>query len=332
MAFVWPAGFPRIPEEDWARRPIETLALKYDTVESHGWYRNLDRTVEQLGETLADDDVVLDYSGGTGILADRLLRDVPGGKFGVLIVDSSPKFLRLALDKLCHQRRVAFRLIRFLKEEKRLQLLQEVIDPPLLERGVDAVVSTNAIHLYYGLQETLQSWAKILRPGRRAFVQSGNILNPDAGADHWIIDNTVEAIHKAAKKIVRSDARFEAYREILEDVPRMKKYRKLRRKFFLPVRPLDYYLEELRKAGFDVTDVSYQPITAEVNEWYEFLAAYHEGVLGWLGGSARVEGKEPTADALRDRLSLIREAMNRVFKNGETFEAGWTYITCRNSP
>ncbi|MFI5402501.1 MAG: hypothetical protein ACHQ1G_06155 [Planctomycetota bacterium] len=41
MALPWPAGFARVLDEPWVSGPIESLALKYDTVETHGWYRNL---------------------------------------------------------------------------------------------------------------------------------------------------------------------------------------------------------------------------------------------------------------------------------------------------
>ena len=46
--------------------------LAYDNVDAHGWYRNLDLIVEELAANLNDGDVLLDYSGGTGILLDRL--------------------------------------------------------------------------------------------------------------------------------------------------------------------------------------------------------------------------------------------------------------------
>ena len=47
MTSVWPDGFPRIPDDSWTRADLDTLALKYDTVENHGWYRNLEPTVDQ---------------------------------------------------------------------------------------------------------------------------------------------------------------------------------------------------------------------------------------------------------------------------------------------
>ena len=74
MSELWPQGFCRVPDEDWAHQAPEQLALKYDTVENHGWYSNLARTVEQLTDFLEAGNLILDYSGGTGILADRLLK------------------------------------------------------------------------------------------------------------------------------------------------------------------------------------------------------------------------------------------------------------------
>jgi len=46
-------------------------ALAYDHVDEHGWYSNLNPSVEDLAGHLRDGDIMLDYSGGTGILLDR---------------------------------------------------------------------------------------------------------------------------------------------------------------------------------------------------------------------------------------------------------------------
>ena len=328
-AFPWPEGFERVPQEEWRHRPIDELAIRYDAVEQQGWYRNLEPTLDQLGAFLREGDVVLDFSAGTGILARRLLRgDI---NCAVLLVDASPKFLRLALERLGDDPRAAFRLIRYLEPERRLQLVQEVTQAEVLTPGVDAVVSTNAIHLYYDLDITLKSWSAALKPGGLAFVQSGNVRNPRAGRDHWIIDDTVEAIHHAAMEIVREDPRYAAYRGHLDDAARQRKYDQLREKFFLPPRDLPHYTEALEKSGFEIQAVDYVPFEVQVQEWYEFLSTYHEGVLGWIGGSARIDGNEPTELAVTDRLRLIREGLDRVFDGDATFLAGWTYIRCSNN-
>jgi SAM-dependent methyltransferase len=318
---LWPEGFTRIPQADWVGRPPEELARTYDTVREHGWYRNLDPSVATLAGRLRDGDVLLDYSGGTGILAARLLDELGDRDVGILIVDASPKFLRVALEKLGADERVAFRLIRFLDEERRLETLQEALERPLLDRGVDAISSTNAIHLYYDLDETLRSWRALLRDGGGVHVQSGNIGVSDLAAGAWIIDETVEAISAAAERTVRAEDRWAAYRDRIGD-PR---YAALRRKFFLPVRPLGHYLEALERAGFTVDRVEHRTIEARTDDWRDFLAAYHEGVLGWVGGSERVEGAPPTEQAVADRLELLRLAVGEVFA-AETFDAVWTYL------
>lgn len=324
--FEWPAGFTRVPDEDWTRQPVDTFGLHYDTVENHGWYKNLDPTVEDLARYLTGGQILIDYSGGTGILLDRLKLRVFDRRFGVLIADSSPKFLRVALDKFQDDERVAFRCLGWLKGQERLQRLEEVLGAELLARGVDAIASTNAIHLYSNLPGTLASWARVLRAGGRVFVQSGNIRNPDAKPAEWVLDETVWAIHEVAVGLVRNDARYAAYRPALDDEVRMQAYVAYRDRVFLPVRPLDYYLRCLTDAGFVVGEVAARGIEARVGDWFEFLSAYHEAVLGWVGGSSKVEGAAATPEAVRDRLALIRHAMETLFGGRPTFRCCWTYI------
>ena len=324
--FAWPAAFERVPDEDWTRQPLDTFGLRYDTVENHGWYRNLDPTVEDITRFLTGDQILVDYSGGTGILLDRLKLRVFDRPFGMLIADSSPKFLRVALDKFQDDERVAFRCLRWLKSDKRLQLLEEVLGEALLARGVDAIASTNAIHLYLDLPGTLASWARVLRPGGRVFVQSGNIRNPAAKPTEWVLDETVWAIHEVAVGLVRNDARYAAYRSALDDDARMQAYLAYRDRVFLPVRPLDYYVACLNDAGFVVDDVTARDIEARVDDWFEFLSAYHDAVLGWVGGSAKVEGVEASAEDVRARLALIRHAMDTLFGGRPSFRCCWTYI------
>ena len=158
------------------------------------------------------------------------------------------------------------------------------------------------------------------------FIQSGNIGMPYTPAGAWIIDETVDAIHKAAMEIVSGDDTYAAYRPTLSDSERMQGHDALRRKFFLPVRPIDHYLERIEAAGFTVREVTHLPIEAHVDQWYEFLSAYHEGVLGWVGGSRRVEGNDPAPADVEQRLTLIRAAMERIFEGRSSFQALWTYI------
>ena len=43
---------------------MDTFGLRYDTVENHGWYRNLDPTVEDLARHLEDGQLL---GAGAGI-------------------------------------------------------------------------------------------------------------------------------------------------------------------------------------------------------------------------------------------------------------------------
>ena len=317
-AFAWPEGFVRVPDEDWTNRDIDEAGIAYDHVDAHGWYRNLDLTVEDLARELRDGDRLLDYSGGTGILLDRLRLRVFDRRVGVAIVDASAKFLRVALEKYGADPLVALRLLRYLRDERRLQTLDEVLD---LE--FDALACTNAVHLYPDLEETLGTWMRALRPGGGVFINSGNIRNPRAKPAEWILDETVWVINDLAEGLVRSDPQYVHYREAVDDSERMKEHAEYRNRVFVPPRPLDFYLDALTAAGFEVLDVREETIEARVSEWFEFLSAYHYAVLGWVGGS------DPTPGALRDRLHLIRHAMETLFGGRPAFNACWTYITAK---
>jgi ubiquinone/menaquinone biosynthesis C-methylase UbiE len=323
LVFDW-GDFERLPDEDWVAQPVDAFGLHYDTVENHGWYRNLDLTVEQLAGDLRDGQMLIDYSGGTGILLDRLRLRIFDRQVGMVIVDSSPKFLRVALDRFRSDERIAFRRLRYLKEEKRLQYVDEVLPAGFL---ADALVSTNAIHLYDDLEDTLRAWTRVLRPGARVRINSGNLRNPQAGENEWIIDETVYVVHEVATGIVRTDDRYAAYRPVLGDDARMRAYLDYRDRVFLAPRPLEYYLDALGAAGFQVDEVTERTIEADVEEWYEFLAAYADAVLGWVGGSAKVDGTAASEDGASERLQLLHDSLAVIFGGRPTFRCCWTYIT-----
>jgi len=327
-SFVWPSGFAPVPDEEWTHQPVDRFGLDYDKVERHSWYQNLDPIVDDLAGNLKDGDIMVDYSGGTGILLDRLKLRIFDRRAGILIVDSSPRFLRVAVEKFAADPRVAFRLLRFLKEQKRLQRINEILDPPLLQRGVDTIACTNAVHLYIDFEETASAWAQVLRPGGKLFINSGNIRNPRAKPNQWILDETVWVVNDLAEGIVRSDPRFAAYRPILDDGERMEAHSAFRNRVFVEPRRLDFYLNALRSAGFQIEAVTERNIRARVDEWCEFLCAYHDAVLGWVGGNEKVDGRAPTAEAIADRLLLIRQAIDTLFGPRTEFDACWTYINC----
>lgn len=325
--FDWPAGFERVPDEDWTTRELDEAGLAYDRVDSHGWYSNLNPSVEELATSLHDGDILVDYSGGTGILLDRLRLRIFERQVGVVIVDASAKFLRVALEKYRDDPRVGFRLLRFIKDEKRLQRMSEVLGPELLERGVDAISAVNAIHLYPDLDEVVSEWVAALRPGGKVFINSGNLRNPRAAPGEWILDETVWVINDLAEALVRSDPRYEAYRPVLDDEQRMAAHAVQRDKVFLKPRPLSFYVDALERNGLRVIGVRERTIEADVQEWFELMTAYHDAVLGWVGGTQKLDGRPPTPEAVEDRLAIMRHAIDTIFGGRPTFNACWTYIT-----
>ena len=136
--------------------------------------------------------------------------------------------------------------------DERLQYVDEVLGEAFTRRPADVLVSTNAIHLYDDLDDTLRAWARVLQPGG---------------------------------------------------------------------------LDALRGAGFAVGEVSERTIEADVEEWYEFLSAYADAVLGWVGGSVKVDGEAASDQAASDRLELLRRALDVIFGGRPTFRCCWTYIS-----
>jgi SAM-dependent methyltransferase len=325
--FAWPASFDRIPDEEWTRAPLSDAGLAYDHVDEHGWYDNLNPSVAQLAAHLQDGDILVDYSGGTGILLDRLRLRIFDRAVGTIVVDASAKFLRVAHEKYKDDPRFAARLLRFIKDERRLQSLDQVLGPELLERGVDAIAAVNAIHLYPDLDEVTSAWVRTLKPGGKVFINSGNLRNPSAKPGEWILDETVWVINDLAESLVRSDPEYAQYRPVLDDTKRLKAHHAHRDRVFMHPRPLEHYTDALARNGLTVTDVSQATIVADVNEWYELMTAYHEAVLGWVGGTKRIEGEEPSEEAVGDRLRIMRHALDTIFGTRDSFKACWTYIT-----
>ena len=97
-------------------------------------------------------------------------------------------------------------------------------------------------------------------------------------------------VGEIAEGLVRNDPQYAAYLPDLDNTERMKAHAAYRDRVFLLPRPLDFYLETLELGGLKVESVREASMQAGVQDWYEFLSAYNDAVLGWVGGTEKVDG------------------------------------------
>jgi trans-aconitate 2-methyltransferase len=108
---------------------------------------------------LAPDATVLDVGCGTGRVTEELVARVPRGH--VLALDASAEMVALARERLGNRAEV---------------FCQDVLDLDL-ERPVDAVVSTAALHWVRDHERMWQRLARALRPGGMLEAQCGGTGN-----------------------------------------------------------------------------------------------------------------------------------------------------------
>jgi ubiquinone/menaquinone biosynthesis C-methylase UbiE len=316
----------KIIEDSFLKSDVTEFALGYDMVKNHTWYDNLNYLVDLSKEYFNEDDFIMDYSCGTGIFPERLLKSTVSCP-RILMMDSSPKYLKLSYDKFGENYKFYFRLMKYLKEESRLQTIDESMGDTYKEL-LDGIICTNAIHLYPTISDTMKSWSDILVKGGKLLINSGNILNPSMDVESKLIDQTVEDISKISFDIVKSEPKYSKYLDLIDNFEYINKHNELRKKYFLPIRPIDFYTDELVKNGFKITEVKTINIDAKVDEWFDFLKVYHEGVIGWVGGSKKITGIEPTEQEINERIEIIRLSLNKMFNGQNNFKACWNYIIC----
>jgi ubiquinone/menaquinone biosynthesis C-methylase UbiE len=316
----------KIIDESFLKSDVTEFALGYDKVKNHTWYDNLNYLVSLSKEYFNEDDFIMDYSCGTGIFCERFLKssvNIPR----ILMVDSSPKYLKLSYDKFGRNYKFYFRVINYLKDEKRLQTLPESLGENCNEL-LNGIVCSNAIHLYPTIDETIKSWNDLLVKGGKLLINSGNIHNSLMGEETKLIDQTVNEISNLSYDIVKNTPKYQKYFDLINDIDYINKHNTLRDKYFLPIRPIDFYTDELIKNGFKIIEVKTINIDARVDEWFDFLKVYHGGIIGWIGGSKKITGIEPSEEEINDRVEIIKLALTKMFNNQNDFKACWNYIIC----
>jgi len=159
------------------------------------------------------------------------------------------------------------------------------------------------------------------------FINSGNMRNPRAAAEEWILDETVWVINDIAEGLVRSDPKYATYAR--SSITR----------------------SEWGPMPSSVTGCSSSPtavvlprcadrsrphrhrcpektIVADVEEWFELMTAYHDTGARLGRRNEELDGQPATPAALEDRMTIMRAAMETIFAGRSEFNACWTYITC----
>jgi ubiquinone/menaquinone biosynthesis C-methylase UbiE len=304
---------------------VDPSGLKYDGMGTQLWYKNLDITVEELAGALKPADILVDYSGGTGLLAGRILKRIPS--VAVIIADVAPRFLRVALEKFRHEDRIALRYLHPAAREGHFAPLDEVLKP-LPAAEVDALVCTNAVHLFPDLGDTFAAWHRSLRPGASVFIQSGNIRNRKGKPGELLITDVVEKIRAKAKEITLREPRYAEYRAKLEDPVKGPAYEARWKDVFFPLRWVEDYLKALEQAGFKVEQERAETVPVGAKDWYEACLVYPD-LIAWVAGSPKVDPTPPSPTAQKDLAALLDQAFDEVFAGRATFDSTWTFITAR---
>lgn len=303
-----------------ANSDITEFALGYDSVKNHSWYDNLNYLMNVSKELFTDNSLIMDYSCGTGIYSERL--NFYECNPNIIMMDASLKYLRLSYEKFKNNPKYFFRLLDLKKG-----IEESLVDN--LEGKLDGIVSTNAIHLYPTIDETIKSWNALLKKGGKLLINSGNIDNPKMKTPtSFLIDQTVNQIFNLSIDIVKNNNAYTQYRSKISDNVYFEKYIQLKDRYFLPIRNIDYYTDSLYKNGFIIKEIKTIDIKANVKEWFDFLNVYDEGILGWIGGVQKVTGEIANLTDIQNRLDIMEEALNVIFNNQKDFNASWNYIIC----
>lgn len=306
-------------------RPVSKGAAAYhNAVVDASWYAdNLQELTKTMAAIIKENDVVVDFGAGTGVSSLRLLKNVRL-RFKLWLVDNSAAWLGKAHEVFKSNSDVKCFLLERIKE--RYQMLAEVIG----ENIADHVISANTVHLIPDLEQAFEGIRKSLKKDGTFTFQSGNIIREERKKGILMIDDTVRTVHNLALGIIRTDDRFKEYRECLDE--RIKNEKKQRKFVFPAPRPLNFYLDALKSAGFDNLKWYCKIIRVKYEDWLNFLRVkrLQAGILPEIGG------KEPSTKEEHDRDSLITRAANKMFKEFEeknpmadhkTFATEWVYVT-----
>ncbi len=261
----------------------------------------LDELMKIVAPQIKKDDVVVDFGAGTGVSALRFLEFL---KFDarICLVDNSAAWLGKAYEVLGDRKNVGCFLLE--KKENGYASLSETVG-----RGViDHVISANTLHLVPHLEEVFRGIHEALKENGTLFFQSGNITRGNKPEGALMVDDTIRRVHDIALDIVRNDPKFSYYKK---DLDKRIAQNESQRKFVFPdPRPIEVYLEALKKTGFEYQEPHFKLFKVQYTDWLKFLRVrrLQAGILPEIGEH------EPTPKEESDRDTLITMATNKLFK------------------
>jgi ubiquinone/menaquinone biosynthesis C-methylase UbiE len=306
-------------------RPTSHGATAYhDAVVDASWHiENIAGLIALLHGKTKSTDTIVDFGAGTGASAVYVLKSLKGK---LLLVDNSASWLGKAYEVLRRNKRVEYSLLG--KKDGRYLLLDELLG----KSSVDHVVSANTVHLIPNIAETFAGIFSPLKKGGSFSFQSGNIMRKGREHSVFMIDGTVSAVHDRAIALIRTDPRFLSYKNGLD--LRIEQERSQRELIFPKPRPVEFYVEAAKKAGFIQIAVTHKQIKVRYADWLKFLRVrrLQAGILPEVGG------RDATPQQEKDRDLLIKTAAQQFFAQlkrdnpfatRQVFTAEWVYVTAK---
>ncbi|OGE42649.1 hypothetical protein A3B45_00395 [Candidatus Daviesbacteria bacterium RIFCSPLOWO2_01_FULL_39_12] len=305
-------------------KPISRGAQAYHQAVTYAsWHiDNMAEMIRLVERRVRTDDIVVDFGAGTGSSTIYIIRDIPR-KFFLFLVDNSPSWLGNAYSIFHTNPNVRCLLLE--KNQDQYQTLDELMG----RNSVNHVLSANTVHLIPNIADAFEGIYRALKEGGTFTFQSGNISRQGREKGVLMIDDSVERIHDIAISIIRRDNRYKHYQKDLNK--RMQVMREQRKFVFPDPRPLNYYVEILKKIGFRNIRISHKKIKVSYKDWLSFLRVgrLQAGILPEIGGI------KLTAKEEHDRDEIITKASHLLFDelkkhnalaNHKSFTTEWVYV------
>jgi demethylmenaquinone methyltransferase/2-methoxy-6-polyprenyl-1,4-benzoquinol methylase len=126
------------------------------------WQKYLDHTHQKLLKHIKvnPSDVILDSSGGTGLLAEKLI--IQNYSFEHLVInDPSDKMLGIARQRLSGKPSISF-------ENSKIQKLS------FPQRSFTKIICLNSFHFYEQQEQVLKGFYRLLKPGGKLYILDWN--------------------------------------------------------------------------------------------------------------------------------------------------------------